>query len=164
MTGEFVRVGRIVGAFGLKGEVKVDPLTDFEERFLKGSRLRLKGDWVTVEAMREHKGRPLLKLSGVDDATAAEALQWQYLEAPVLETPELEDDEYLVEDLVGMKVLTMEGEELGEVDEVLSYPAHEILQVGEMMIPLVKEFVKEVDLDGEVIRVQLIPGMRPGEL
>ena len=164
MAGEFVRVGRIVGAFGLKGEVKVDPLTDFNERFRKGSRLRLKGDWVTVEGMREHKGRPLLKLSGIADATAAEALQWEYLEAHALEAPELEEDEYMVDDLIGLKVFTMEGEELGEVDNVLDYPAHEILEVGEILIPLVKEFVKEVDLEKDLIRVQLIPGMRPGEL
>lgn len=160
---EFVRVGQIVGAFGLKGEVKVEPMTEFEERFQAGSRLRLDGNWVTVESMRVHKGRPMLKLSGVQDATAAEALQWRYLEASAQDVPELDEDEYLVDDLIGMKVVTVEGEELGEVDEVLPYPAQDVLQVGEIMIPLVKEFVKEVDLDAEVIRVQLIPGMRPGE-
>ena len=163
MAGEFIRVGRIVGAFGLKGELKVDPLTDFEDRFLKGSRLRLKGDWVTVDSMRVHKGRPLIKLTGVDDATEAEKLQWEYLEASSKDMPTMDEDEFLVDDLVGLKVVTTEGEPLGEVDEVLAYPAHEILQVGEILIPLVKEFVKKVDLDKETITVKLIPGMRPGE-
>jgi 16S rRNA processing protein RimM len=163
LPAEFVRVGRIVGAFGLKGEVKVDPLTDFEERFAKGSRLRLKGEWTTVEAVRYHKNRPLLKLTGVSDVSAAEALQWEYLEAPALDEQDLEDDEYLVEDLIGMKVRTRQGEDLGVVEEVLDYPAHDILKVGEIMIPLIKEFVKEVDLDEEVITVELLHGMRPGE-
>ncbi|MEA2553090.1 MAG: rRNA processing protein RimM [Fimbriimonadaceae bacterium] len=157
---EFIRIGQIVGAFGLKGEVKVDTLTDFDQRFQKGSRVRLKGDWATIESVRIHKGRPLVKFAGVDDASAAESLRWQYLEAPALAPEALEDDEYLVDDLVGMKVVTVEGEELGLVDKVLSYPAHDILQVGDLLIPLVKEFVKEVDLEGEIIRVQLIPGMR----
>ena len=160
---EFVRVGQIVGAFGLKGELKVEPMTEFEERFQKGARLRLDGNWVTVESMRIHKNRPMLKLSGVNDLTAAERLQWHYLEASAKDAPELDEDEYLVDDLIGLRVVTTEGLELGEVDEVLAYPAHEVLEVGDMLIPLVKEFVKDVDLDNEVITVQLIPGMRPGE-
>lgn len=163
MPPQFVRIGRIVGAFGLKGEVKVDVLTDFDERFTKGARLRLKGDWVTIEAVRYHKNRPLLKLTGVNDATAAEALQWQYLEAPALAEEDLEEDEYLVEDLLGMEVRLASGEVLGEVDEVLDYPAHDVLKVGEILIPLVKEFVKDIDLDEEIVTVELIPGMRPGE-
>ena len=116
-----------------------------------------------MESVRYHKERPLLKLSGIGDLTSAEALQWEYLEAPALENEELEEGEYLVEDLIGMRVVTTDGEDLGEVDEVLAYPAQDVLQVGEILIPMVQEFVKDVNLDAEVITVQLIPGMRPGE-
>jgi 16S rRNA processing protein RimM len=150
-----------VGAFGLKGQLKVDSLTDFLERFEPGARLLLRGEWVEVEAMSIHKGRPLLKLRGVDNITAAEKLQWEYLEA--LGRPELDEDEFLAEDLVGLKVMTEAGEELGVVDEVLPYPAQDILKVGEIMIPLVKEFVKNIDEPSGTITVHLIPGMRPGE-
>jgi 16S rRNA processing protein RimM len=153
-------VGRIVGAFGIKGEVKVEPLTDFLERLHKGARLRLKDDWVTVESFRMHKHRPLLKLSGIDDPETAQALQWQVLESTSEEEPELGEDEFLTDDLIGMKVVTVEGEELGEVDDVLPMPAHDVLQVGEILIPAVKEFVKMIDFDAETITVQLIPGMR----
>lgn len=163
MSNQPTRIGQIVGAFGLKGEVKVEPHTDFWERFEKGSRLRLKGNWVTVESMREHKGRPMLKLSGVNDATAAEGLQWEYLEAIITDRPELEEDEFFTEDLIGLKVVTVDGQELGEVDDVMALPAHDVLVIGEIMIPVVKEFVKDVDLDAERITVQLIPGMLPGE-
>lgn len=163
MSAEFVRIGQIVGAFGLKGEVKVVPMTEFTDRFDKGSRLRLDGNWVTVDSVRIHKGRPLLKLSGVEDATAAEVLQWHFLEASAKDMPQLDEDEYLVDDLIGLRVVTVEGEDLGEVEEVHAYPAHEVLEVGDMLIPLVKEFVKDVDLDNEKITVQLIPGMRSDE-
>lgn len=159
----FAPIGRIVGAFGIQGEVKIDPLTDFWERFRKGSRLRLKGDWVTVEGYREHKGRPLLRLSGVKDATAAEALQWEYLEANVADRPELDEDEFFTADLIGLRVVSTDGRELGEVDDILENPAHEILEVGEVLIPVVKEFITGIDLDEGVITVQLIPGMLPGE-
>jgi 16S rRNA processing protein RimM len=163
MSTEPTRIGQIVGAFGLKGEVKVEPLTNFWERFQKGTRLRLKGEWVTVEGYREHKNRPMLRLSGVNDATAAESLQWEYLEAILTDAPELEEDEFLTEDLFGLRVVTTDGKELGEVDDVLTTPAHDVLQIGEILIPVVKEFVKDIDLDNEVITVQLIPGMLPGE-
>lgn len=162
MSDEIVRVGQITGAFGLKGIVKVTPLTDYwETRLAEGNRLLLKGKWVTVEVFQIHKNRPMLKLSGVDDATAAENLQWEYLEAEG--DVELNEDEYLVEELLGLRVVTIEGEELGEVDEVLPMPAHDVLQVGEIMIPLVKEFVREIDLESETMTVKLIPGMRPGD-
>ena len=156
---KFTRVGQIVGAFGLKGSVKVVAMTDFLERFSKGSRLRLKGEWVEVEDFRIHKKRPLLKLSGVTTATAAEALQWEYLEIPAEEKPELEEDEFLSEDLIGLEVVTVEGQELGVVDDVIPMPAHDVIQVGELLIPAVREFVKDIDFDANKMTVQLIPGM-----
>jgi len=139
--------------------VKVVPMTDFLERFEKGSKLRLKGEWVTVEGFKIHKKRPLLRLSGVTTATAAEGLQWEYLEIPTAQKPELEEDEFLSEDLIGLKVITVEGKELGEVDDVIPMPAHDVIQVGTLLIPAVREFVKEIDFDENVMTVQLIPGM-----
>jgi len=159
MAGEFVRVGQIVGAFGLKGELKVEPLTDADDRFLAGTRLRLNGDWVTVKSMRMHKGRPLVKIDGIEDMTAAEKLRWQYLEAPPLTEADMEEGEYLVEDLIGMKVITVEGDDIGKVEDVLPYPAQDVLKVGEVLIPMVEEFVIEVDLEKEIITVKLLPGM-----
>jgi 16S rRNA processing protein RimM len=145
----------------LKGQLKVDPMTDFVSRFERGARLMLRDEWVEVESMTIHKGRPLLKLRGVDDLTAAEKLQWEYLSA--IGRPELDEDEFLAEDLVGLEVFTEEGEQLGVVDDVLPYPAQDVLVVGEIMVPLVKEFVKEIDPDAGRVTVHLIPGMRPGE-
>lgn len=111
--------------------------------------------------MSIHKGRPLIKISGIEDLTAAEKLQWEYLEA--VGRPELDEDEYLAEDLIGLKVVTDTGQELGEVEDVLPYPAQDVLQVGEILIPLIKQFVKKIDPDNGTITVHLIPGMLPGE-
>jgi 16S rRNA processing protein RimM len=131
------------------------------DRFQKGARLMLRGQWVEVESMSIHKGRPLIKISGIEDLTAAEKLQWEYLEA--VGRPELDEDEYLAEDLIGLKVVTDTGQELGEVEDVLPYPAQDVLQVGEILIPLIKQFVKKIDPDNGTITVHLIPGMLPGE-
>ena len=66
-----------------------------------------------------------------------------------------------MDDMIGLKVVTLEGRELGSVDEVLAYPAQDILKIGEVMIPLVKQFVKSVDFEKATITVDLIPGMLP---
>lgn len=158
-----IRVGQIVGTHGLKGHVKVDPMTDFVERLDKGRRLRLKGEWVEVLECRWHKGRPILLLTGYTHIALAEPLKWEYLEAADDEKPELEEDEFLTSDLIGLEVVTTGGESLGKVDDVLKYPAHDTLQVGEMLIPVVKQFIKKIDVAGGRIEVELIPGMRPGE-
>lgn len=155
-------VGKIVGSHGLKGQLKIDPATDFLTRFHKGARLRLDGEWIEVESFQIHKGRPLIKLAGISDKTAADKLQWKTLEA--LDTaPDLDEDEFLVEDLIDMRVVTMDGKEIGFVDEVMAMPAHEVLRIGEILIPFVDEFVQDIDVETETITVQLIPGMLPGE-
>jgi len=104
-----------------------------------------------------HKGRPLIKLRGVNDADAAQALQWEYLSA--IGRPEVPEDEFLTSDLIGLEVVTSDGRRLGEVDQVLNYPAQDLLVVGEVMIPLIKQFVKDIDFDSKRITVELIPGM-----
>lgn len=165
---ENLKVGRIVNTHGLKGQLKVEVLTDFEQRLAKGRRLRLKDDWVTVEASQWQDKRMLVKLSGIDSIDAAKALQWEYLFAAPGEEIELEEDEYFVEDLVGMKVVTTDGDELGEVEAVEAYPAQDILILAPhashpgpdaLMIPFVEQFVKKVDFEAETITVELIEGM-----
>lgn len=159
----YVRVGQIAGAFGLKGQVKIQPLTDFADtRFKRGAKFRMGEDWVEIETVSVHKGRPLVKLKGIDTIDAAEALQWRYLETT--EQPKLGKGEYLVSDLLGLEVKTVEGELLGKIERVLPNPAHEILVVGEIMVPLVDHFVKSVDMANRTVTVNLIYGMRPGEL
>lgn len=153
------RVGQIVGVWGLKGYVKVAPLVNFPSPFESGRRLRLNDDWVTIEDAVWQKDRPYLKLSGVGSPEAARALQWKYLEAQA-EDIELAEDEYRTEDLIGLRVETEDDEVLGTVKEVLHLPAHDVLVVGEIMIPAVKAFVLKVDVAGGVIAVRLIEGMR----
>jgi len=160
---EFIEVGRIVNTHGLKGQVKVEVLTDFDQRLAKGRRLRLKNDWVTVEASAWQGSRMLMKLSGVNDIDHAKSLQWEYLSAPAEEELELDDDEYVVEDLIDLEVYTSDGEKLGKVDAVEPYPAQDILMVGELMIPFAQQFVKDIDFDKRRITVELLEGMRDPE-
>lgn len=161
MPEPIVRIGQIVGAHGLRGEVKVAPLTDFVARFAKGERLLLQGVWRKIEVSREHKGRPLLKLEGIDDISTAERLQWEYVEAEG--PPPVAEDEFRIEDLIGLAVYDQEGRLIGEVDNVLALPAQDVLQIGSTLIPLIKEFVESIDFEAERIDVRLIPGMLPDQ-
>lgn len=156
---ERVPVGRIVGAFGIRGQVKVEPLTEYLERFDNGAILFLDSEPVRVAASQVHKGRILLSLDGITSATDAEKLQWKILEAEPLVRPELKEDEFLTRDLIGLEVQTEDGRRLGKVDQVLAYPAHDILAVGKLLIPAVKEFVLSVDLEAGEIVVRLLEGM-----
>ncbi len=157
--GNTVKVGQIVAAFGIRGQVKVKPLTDFLERFDVGRRLRLDGEWVMVESCGEHKGTLVLSLSGIEDRTKAESLQWHDLEAMTDERPELAEGEYLTEDLIGLDASDESGRNLGKVEKVLRYPAHDVLVVAGVMVPAVSEFVASIDLVNRQIVLKPIPGM-----
>ncbi len=155
-----VRVAQIVGPFGIKGQVKLKLLTDFPERFEAGRRLRMNDEWVTIDESIVHKNQLVVRLTGVKDRTDAERLQWTYLEALADERPELEEeDEFFTEDLIGLNVVNADGRALGKVDRVDAYPAHDVIVVGKLLIPAVKAFVQDIDMDAERITVQLIPGM-----
>jgi 16S rRNA processing protein RimM len=158
-----MRIGQIVGAHGIRGQLKVQPQTEFLERFAVGTKVLLGTQWYTIETSVVHKGRPLITLNGIRTMSAAQALQWQFIDIEDSERPELEDDEFLLDDLINLKVVTVDGRELGEVDEVLNTPAHETLVIGDLMIPFVENFVREVNFDTETITVELIPGMLDDE-
>lgn len=159
MTGGTIRVGRIVGVFGIQGWVKVEPMTDFPERFEKGARLLAGGERRQVQGQHWHKGQVRLKLRGIDTVEQAEALIGGYVEVGEDERPELEQDEYYTRDLIGLRAVDESGTELGRVDAVLPSPAHDLLQIGEALIPVVREFVLEIDLPGGRIVLRPLPGM-----
>lgn len=159
MSEELLKVGQIVTTHGLKGQMKVEVLTEFPQRLEEGRRLRLKDEWVTVESCQWQNNRLLIKLTGIKNIEAAKALQWEFLYSAGDDDLALDEDEFLVDDLVGLKVVTTDGKELGVVDEVAAYPAQDILIIGEIMIPFAEQFVKDIDFDKETITVELIEGM-----
>jgi len=109
---------------------------------------------------RDHdsQGRLLIRLDHFGDRTRAETLRGKILEAPD-ELPKLHEGEFLVRDLVGCAVFTIDGKQLGSVDDVLPYPAQDVLAIGPTLIPFVHEFIKNVDLEHRRVTVALIPGM-----
>jgi 16S rRNA processing protein RimM len=165
--GYFV-VGKIVGAHGVRGEVKVSLLTDNPERFRPGTRLFLESEEgptpVEVISVRPHKGMMLVKLGAVPDRTAAELLQWRRLLIPEVEAMPLAEHENYAHDLIGLRVETVTGEALGEVREILFAPANDVYVVsglrGELLLPALRDVVLSVDLEVGRMVVQVPDGLR----
>ncbi|WP_129844188.1 ribosome maturation factor RimM [Streptomyces sp. RFCAC02] len=162
-------VARIGRAHGIRGEVSVEVRTDEPElRLAPGAVLATDppaAGPLTIEAGRVHSGRLLLRFAGVHDRTAAEALRNTLLLAEV-DPDELPDDpeEFYDHQLVGLRAVTTEGEEIGTVSEVAHLPSQDLLIVarpdgGEAMIPFVSEIVPEVDVTEGQLVVTPPPGL-----
>ena len=144
-----VVVGRIVGAFGVRGELKCDPTSSGRTVVSLGAELRCARDedsWtVRITSVRPHKDRLLIRIAGVEDADAAAAYAGSILYAPRAAI-ELSDGEYLDEDLVGCAVFGADGRAYGTVDRVEHYPSSDMLIVDGTMVPMVRAIVSEIDL------------------
>jgi 16S rRNA processing protein RimM len=98
--------------------------------------------------------KPLLRLEGVGSRAAAEALKGEPILVARELAPPLEEDEWWAEDLVGLRVV--DGtREVGVVERVLSLPSCDVLEVGELLIPLVSDAVRDVDVSAGVVDVDL---------
>lgn len=158
-----VVIGKIVAPFGLKGEVKVVPFTDFPERFKERGEVYVgseaAGRMRPIESARSHKGSILIKFEGIDDITAAENLRGAEIRIRECDLVPLEEGSYYIHDLIGLDVLTTEGEDLGKVTEVLTGPAQDVYVTERAMIPAVKEFVVSIDLQKRQIVVNPMEGL-----
>ena len=167
MRVEFIPVGQIVNAHGIKGEVKLNPM-GFDPEFLEDfDVLYIGGKRTEVKSARVHKSVVLLTLPGVNDMDAALALKGKdvSIRRSDVEVPE---GYYFDEEIEGLSVVDCATEEvIGKVRRVLTYPAHKIYEVKgerEYLIPAVpKVFIESVDLDGEVMRVHLMKGLATDE-
>jgi 16S rRNA processing protein RimM len=163
----WIAVGEIIGAFGIRGEVKVLPQTDFPDRFERTPTLYL-GDARApraVESARQHQRIVLLKLDGIDDATAAQRLRGLTLWIPEAERMPLTEDQFYLHDVVGLKVVHVNGQLLGEVVDFITGSGNDLFVVRaapsgrDVLLPAVREFIRELDIPGGVLRVDPIPGL-----
>jgi 16S rRNA processing protein RimM len=164
-------VGQIIGAHGLRGEVKVQILTDDPQRFAGLDRLYLGG--VDEEPVpchllgsRLHKGRALLQLDGCTDRSSAQALRGTLVQVPIDEAIPLEDGEYFEHQIIGLEVRTPAEELLGEVAEIIYTGTNEVYVVkgfgpgrGELLVPAIEGVVLAVDLEKGWLLVELPEGL-----
>lgn len=166
-------MGRIGKPHGVMGEVKVVPETDDPQRFddLKtvyvGERPEQVQAREVVSVRHQHTKRGLtvlLKLASVEDREAAASLRGLYVFAHEDDLPPLEDDEYYLHDLIGLRVQTEAGETVGTVDDILEMPGNEVLVVArpgaaDVLIPAVSAFIAEIDFDAGQLTIRPIEGL-----
>jgi len=165
---EFVAVARIVRTRGLKGEVVAEVLTDFPKRFEglerviafwpNGDReeLKLEGHWF-------QKNRIILKFEGYDTVESGERFRGAEICVSESEAVHLEPDEYFDWKLAGCTVVTLDGNEIGIIREIMRTGGTDILVVQgeekEFLIPFAETICVEIDIDKKVIRIDPPDGL-----
>jgi 16S rRNA processing protein RimM len=164
-------IGRVVKAHGVTGELVVEIRTDDPEaRFAPGTVLRAKGSDqhernYAVAAVRPHGSRLLLRLDGVADRDAADALRGSLFVVDSSALPPIDEpDTYYDHQLEGLLVRTTTGRDIGTVAEVLHTAAGELLAVkrpeaGELLVPFVNAIVTSVSLDSRIVEIDPPEGL-----
>ncbi|MBI2306023.1 MAG: ribosome maturation factor RimM [Rhodocyclales bacterium] len=163
----FVILGKIVGAYGVQGWVRVHPFADDPHAWGKLSAWWLgredapPDNWreLAVVRSRVHLGAVVAQLEGVADRDAAEALKGTLVGVPRAALPPAGKDEYYWDDLIGLEVVNVRGEGLGKVESLIETGANDVLCVRaddgrELLLPFVGAVVLDVDLAAKRIRVE----------
>ena len=158
-----VLVGVVRRPYGQGGEVRVDELSDYSQRFAPGAAISIAGDAFVISRSRRVKDVRVLKLNGVDTREAAAALANQDIHVAAAELQPLPEGVYYHYDLIGMAVETADGVELGEVTEIVATGANDVIVIqgegGEVLAPLIADVVKRVDTAARRLVIDPPPGL-----
>ena len=166
---ELLQVGAITSTHGIRGEVKVFPTTDDPKRLCKLKQVILAAGKskknLEVESVKFFKNLVILKFKGLDDINEVEKYRKATLWVTRDQAVPLKKDEYFIADLIGLSVVTEDGEELGNITDVIQTGANDVYVVAkegeeELLIPAIKDCVKNVDLENRVMTIFLMPGLR----
>jgi 16S rRNA processing protein RimM len=152
LKSNYLRVGQIVRAHGVRGDVKVLPLTDDPARFrkLKTAYLEREGSYLSValEDVRLQPDAVLLHVSGYDTPEKAEALKNVYLCVDRENAVALGEYTYFVADLIGCETFDTNGRAFGKVTDVLETGANDVYEIehGKLLVPALKRVLAEVDI------------------
>jgi 16S rRNA processing protein RimM len=167
-------VGHVTKAHGTKGEIFVWPLTDrIDAVFEPGRELQVEAseepesepfDVLTIESVRPFKRGLLIKLAGLDDRNAVAGLTGRYLRIPIEQAAPLEEGEVFYHQLIGLQVVTAEGQTIGPVREIYETGPTHLLEVrreagGQVLIPFTERVVRKVDVEGGTIVIKPPPGL-----
>ncbi len=170
-TPPFLLLGRVLRPHGIRGELRIEVLTAYPERIVPEQRVYLGPDPADVSAARlytiaqarRHQQYLILQFAEIGDRNAAELLREQYVMVAFEDAVPLEDGEYYLFQVIGLNVITTDGETLGNVKEVLETGANDVFVVhgprGEILLPVIDECVQDIDFDAGTITVRLLDGL-----
>ncbi|MEG0830650.1 MAG: ribosome maturation factor RimM [Anaerovoracaceae bacterium] len=159
-----IKVGKVTSVVGLKGQIKVYPYTEYKEGFEEWDTIYLDEEKYTIKSVRYQKNMVVLKLDGIDHIDHAQAQRGKELFIGEEELKPLPKGTYYVKDLLGFPVITQEGETLGVLTDILQNTAQDLYEVElenkkKILIPLVDEFILEINDEEKFIKVRLIEGL-----
>ena len=161
-------IGRVTRPHGVRGALRVAPMTDDPERFH-----RLKQLWLsrsetertpfTITRVQLQPEAVLLTVAGIDDRNAAEAWREAWVEIPGSEVLPLPEGQHYLFEIIGVQVVTEEGTALGQVVDILRNPAHDVYVVRgeerEYLIPAVPEFIRQIDSETGLMIIHVVDGL-----
>jgi 16S rRNA processing protein RimM len=153
---DLIRVGVIINTFGVKGEVKIYPDIDYFDEL---ERVFIKDREYKIEKIRDQKGIIIAKFEGIDDINQIENLKNEEVMIALEDRPELPEGKHYVGDLLGLEVITEDGQVLGTLDNIYNTGANDIYEVGEILLPATDEVIKQIDMENKKIIVHLLKGL-----
>jgi len=158
---KLIAIGKAVAPHGVRGDVRVIPLTDFPDRFRTMKKVQLEdGRALDIESVKYHNQFVHIKFRGIDDRDAAQALKGKLLMVGRDGLVKLPAGQYYIFDIVGLKVYDEAGAYLGTVTDVLPTGANDVYiaeQEGNkpLLIPAIKDVVREIDIPGGKMTVRM---------
>lgn len=162
------RIGKIINTHGLKGEIKVQQTTDFEELFHAGKTVYIDINGVEteflIEQQRTHKHHLLILFKHVDSLEEAEKLKGFNIKVKQEQLPQLGENEYHYHEIIGCHMYTTDGEHIGEIVNILSPGANDVWvtrndEGDEHLIPFIDEVVKDVNVKDKKVMIELMEGL-----
>ncbi len=166
---DLLQIGVITTTHGVRGEVKVFPTTDDPMRFKKLKQVILDTGKEQIElevaGARFFKNLVILKFKGIDNINDVEQYRQKSLYVTRENAVPLGENEYFIADLIGLKVVSDEGEELGDLSDVLQTGANDVYVVSkentpDLLIPAIRDCIKQVDIESGTMQVHLLAGLR----
>jgi len=164
-TQELFSIGKIVAPHGVRGDVRIIPMTDFPQRFydLKEVYLDDHGQLAAIENVRPHQNFFLIKLFGYNCMDSAATLRGKFLKVRRDQLVSLPEGHYYIFDIIGLRAFTEDGDFLGEITDVLETGSNDVYVVNQkeeisktpLLIPALKEVVKKIDIENSQVIVRL---------
>lgn len=161
MADDKVIIGKIGAPHGVRGDVRVIPLTDFPDRFHQLKMVYTDdGAKLTVESARFHKQFVLVKFRGIDTMNEAELLRGKLIKVRREDAVVLPEGHYYFFDIIGLSVFTETGEHLGDIADILQTGSNDVYIAERknekpLLIPALKEVVLQIDIPGKKMIVRL---------
>lgn len=162
MSKELLQAGKIVNTHALRGDIRIYPYCDSAEFLCEIPKLYIDNAPYKVTAARVHKGQALLHLKGIDSIDAAETVVGKLVYFDK-EDVTLDDGQYFIDDIIGMKVIDVDTDEVyGNVTSVFPTGANDVFEVtGErvLLVPKIDDVVIEIDTEQKIIKIRPLEGL-----